>query len=56
MELTVSIPPLLLKPVQGKHRVVKGFYNCPVYLYPVRAAVKYAASAFRVLMCASWLI
>ena len=40
MELSVPMPPLQLKPFNGKKRTMKGFYQCPVYHYPVRSGTR----------------
>jgi dynein heavy chain len=36
MELVSPMPIIHFKPVDGKKKVVKGVYTCPVYMYPVR--------------------
>ena len=37
MELISTMPIIHFKPVEGKRRSAKGFYTCPVYMYPVRS-------------------
>lgn len=37
MELISNMPIIHFKPVEGKRRAAKGFYTCPVYMYPVRS-------------------
>ena len=37
MELLSNMPILHFKPVEGKKKAMKGFYTCPVYMYPVRS-------------------
>mmetsp|Transcript_11537 Transcript_11537/g.25166 ORF Transcript_11537/g.25166 Transcript_11537/m.25166 type:complete len:1708 (-) Transcript_11537:108-5231(-) len=37
MELISTMPIIHFKPVEGKRRAAKGFYTCPVYMYPVRS-------------------
>lgn len=37
MELLSPMPILHFKPVEGKRKSAKGFYTCPVYMYPVRS-------------------
>jgi len=37
MELLSPMPILHFKPVEGKRKQTKGFYTCPVYMYPVRS-------------------
>ena len=37
MELLSSMPVLHFKPVEGKRKANKGFYTCPLYMYPVRS-------------------
>ena len=36
MELISNMPIIHFKPVEGKRRQGKGFYTCPLYMYPVR--------------------
>ena len=36
MELIVSMPVVLFKPVENRKRGQRGIYSCPLYLYPVR--------------------
>ena len=36
MELVSTMPIVHFKPVEGKRKSTKGYYSCPVYLYPVR--------------------
>lgn len=37
MELISPMPIIHFKPVEGKRRIAKGFYTCPVYMYPIRS-------------------
>ena len=37
MELISSMPIIHFKPVEGKRRAAKGFYTCPLYMYPIRS-------------------
>jgi len=37
MELISAMPIIHFKPVEGKRRQGKGFYTCPLYMYPVRS-------------------
>jgi len=37
MELISHMPIMHFKPVEGKRKIAKGFYNCPMYMYPVRS-------------------
>ena len=37
MELISNMPILHFKPVEGKKKALKGFYTCPVYMYPFRS-------------------
>ena len=36
MELMSVMPIIHFKPVEGKRKVAKGFYSCPLYMYPIR--------------------
>jgi len=36
MELVSTMPIVHFKPVEGKRKSTKGFYSCPVYMYPIR--------------------
>ena len=36
MELVVPLPVVHFKPVEAKKKLVKGFYSCPAYMYPIR--------------------
>lgn len=40
MELSTPLPIILVKPVEGKKKSMKGIYVCPLYYYPIRATVK----------------
>jgi len=40
MELIVPMPIILFKPVENKKRSQKGFYSCPLYMYPVRTGTR----------------
>ncbi|KAF5831208.1 dynein-1-beta heavy chain, flagellar inner arm I1 complex [Dunaliella salina] len=40
MELIVPMPIILFKPVENKKRSLKGFYSCPLYMYPVRTGTR----------------
>ena len=37
MELISQMPIIHFKPVEGKRKAAKGFYNCPMYMYPIRS-------------------
>jgi dynein heavy chain, axonemal len=37
MELISHMPIIHFKPVEGKKRTNKGFYTCPLYMYPIRS-------------------
>lgn len=37
MELISSMPIIHFKPTEGRRKASKGFYSCPMYLYPVRS-------------------
>ena len=37
MELLSVMPVIHFKPVEGKRKAAKGFYSCPLYMYPVRS-------------------
>ena len=37
MELVTPMPIIHFKPVEGKRKAAKGFYSCPVYMYPFRS-------------------
>jgi dynein heavy chain len=40
MELISTIPPIHFKPVDGKKKLGKGNYVCPLYYYPVRSGTR----------------
>ena len=40
MELISPMPVMHFKPVEGKKKTMKGFYTCPVYMYPVRSGTR----------------
>jgi len=40
MELIAPMPIIHFKPVEGKRKAQKGFYSCPVYMYPVRTGTR----------------
>lgn len=40
MELISTMPIMHFKPVEGKRKTTKGYYNCPVYMYPVRSGTR----------------
>lgn len=40
MELITSLPPILFKPVEAKKKNNKGFYTCPLYIFPVRSGTR----------------
>jgi dynein heavy chain len=40
MELVTPMPIIHFKPVEGKRKVVKGLYSCPLYMYPVRTGTR----------------
>lgn len=40
MELISNMPIIHFKPVEGKRRAAKGFYTCPVYMYPIRSGTR----------------
>jgi dynein heavy chain len=37
MELVSAMPIIHFKPAEGRRRAAKGFYTCPLYMYPVRS-------------------
>ena len=37
MELLSVMPIIHFKPVEGKRKAAKGFYSCPLYMYPIRS-------------------
>ena len=37
MELMSAMPIIHFKPVEGKRKAAKGFYSCPLYMYPIRS-------------------
>lgn len=40
MELIVSLPIFLFKPVENKKKARGGVYSCPMYMYPVRTGTR----------------
>lgn len=40
MELISHMPIIHFKPVEGKRKVAKGFYGCPLYMYPIRTGTR----------------
>lgn len=40
MELIATMPIIHFKPVEGKKKAAKGYYTCPVYMYPVRTGTR----------------
>ena len=40
MELISNMPILHFKPVEGKKKAPKGYYTCPLYMYPVRSGTR----------------
>jgi len=40
MELIAPMAIIHFKPVEGKRKVAKGFYSCPMYMYPVRTGTR----------------
>lgn len=40
MELISSFPIMHFKPVEGKKKTLKGYYTCPLYMYPVRSGTR----------------
>lgn len=40
MELISNMPIVHFKPVEGKRKALKGYYNCPLYMYPVRSGTR----------------
>lgn len=36
MELIAHMPVIHFKPVEGRKKALKGFYCCPLYMYPIR--------------------
>lgn len=40
MELLSSMPILHFKPMEGKRKTLKGYYTCPVYMYPIRSGTR----------------
>ena len=39
MQLVVSMPTILFKPVENKKKSTKGLYVCPCYYYPNRSGI-----------------
>ncbi len=37
MELISVMPMIHFKPVEGKRKALKGYYTCPLYMYPIRS-------------------
>lgn len=37
MELLSQMPIIHFKPVEGKRKALKGYYTCPLYMYPIRS-------------------
>ncbi len=40
MELISTMPIIHFKPVEGKRRAAKGYYTCPLYMYPIRSGTR----------------
>jgi dynein heavy chain len=40
MQLLVDMPVLHFRPVEAKKKAVKGIYQCPLYMYPVRTGTR----------------
>jgi dynein heavy chain len=40
MELVSPMPIIHFKPVEGKRKAMKGYYNCPLYMYPIRSGTR----------------
>jgi dynein heavy chain, axonemal len=40
MELLSLMPIIHFKPVEGKRKAAKGFYSCPLYMYPIRSGTR----------------
>jgi dynein heavy chain len=40
MELITPLPPILFKPVEAKKKSSKGFYTCPLYIFPIRSGTR----------------
>jgi dynein heavy chain len=40
MELISHMPVIHFKPVEGRRRTAKGYYTCPLYMYPVRTGTR----------------
>ena len=40
MELIAKMPIIHFKPVEGKRKVIKGMYSCPIYMFPVRTGTR----------------
>lgn len=40
MELISVMPIIHFKPIEGKRKTTKGFYSCPVYMYPIRTGTR----------------
>merc|ERR550514_1808631 len=49
MELFSAMPIIHFKPTENKKKTAKGFYVCPVYMYPVRTGTRERPS----FMCAA---
>ena len=40
MELIARMPIIHFKPVEGKRKVIKGMYSCPIYMFPIRTGTR----------------
>lgn len=40
MELISNMPIIHFKPVEGRRKSAKGFYTCPLYMYPIRSGTR----------------
>merc|ERR1711871_220890 len=40
MELVSNMPVVHFRPVEGKKKSTKGFYSCPIYVYPFRSGTR----------------
>ncbi|CAM9180031.1 unnamed protein product [Ectocarpus fasciculatus] len=40
MELVSNMPIMHFKPVEGKRKAAKGYYSCPLYMFPIRTGTR----------------
>lgn len=40
MELISTMPIIHFKPIEGRRRAARGYYACPLYMYPVRSGTR----------------